>query len=210
MATPSAQKLALKKEAIYQTTQLDHYFENLGFPQRRTSVCFLYEYESLDHLKELWADPEYRARFSGGDHIGFNTLGRAFTADVLKKIDVPGFEQEERKLVLGVWKAPSGMPAEKFHDKMQEYYEAAASLHALQKNLIKYLIFIPNNNIESILQEFGRTPANDSLFILIESETWDNMIQILSDADYNALRTSVVQDLGSHEASYFAANLVPF
>jgi hypothetical protein len=59
---------------------------------------------------------------------------------VLKKIDIPGFEQEERKLVLGVWKAPSGMPAAKFHDKMQEYYEAAASLPALQKNLIKYLI----------------------------------------------------------------------
>ena len=37
----------------------------------------------------------------------------SFTADVLRKIDVPGFEeQNKRKLVLGVWKASSGVSAE--------------------------------------------------------------------------------------------------
>ncbi|KAJ7862276.1 hypothetical protein B0H14DRAFT_3863187 [Mycena olivaceomarginata] len=62
MATPSAQKLALKKEAIYQTTQLDQYFENLGFPQRRTSVCFLYEYEVFSRSSTLLPPDELTCR----------------------------------------------------------------------------------------------------------------------------------------------------
>ncbi|KAF7358484.1 hypothetical protein MVEN_00898900 [Mycena venus] len=173
LAVPAAQKNILKAEMYFQNQELNESFQALGWNVPQRGACVIaYELESQDNIDQIYEDPEFRKVYDGGADIGFHARGCCFTADVVHMHDVSnGTARAERRYAIGVYKFPS-------HELLAEFQQriaGAAALAATHKHIVKSSAWVPNQNMENYLREFGRPPTEPNAVILAEGETWEQL-----------------------------------
>ncbi|KAJ7894888.1 hypothetical protein B0H14DRAFT_3125437 [Mycena olivaceomarginata] len=89
-----------------------------------------------------------------------------------------------RVRAMGIFHAPVDLPKDVFHSKAEAIADAVLALPVSQRNLLKYELTIPNDNLDAYLGELGLPPPAGTVIITIEVETQEKLLEFAGDPDF--------------------------
>ncbi|KAJ7908933.1 hypothetical protein B0H13DRAFT_2330924 [Mycena leptocephala] len=195
---PVVQKL-LKLEMVL-TAHVDYYSRQNKYLSEPV-VLVMAQSETADQLIAAFGNPEVQKVFERGKEFGLHRGTCAFGVDVVPKID-SSVTPTGGIRVMGFYNVPPYVFSEQHFQKHHVFMDNAVALPAMQKNFRKLERWQYNNYLDDAIQGFGYPAAQPPIVYRAESESLDNAIKVLSDAELH----KSVQEGGK----YFSLNTNSF
>ncbi|KAJ7913710.1 hypothetical protein B0H13DRAFT_2326098 [Mycena leptocephala] len=204
LALPVAQRNFLKFDIIFQNDQLKDHIMALGFPEPQPTVCLRCEYETEANWVECLKDPDFVKAMDAERSWGFRDGACIFSADLVNKLDsgVP----RDRNVACGIFMVPAHMSYTSFQQRMEALIDGVFDLTApsLSSNM-----YVQNQKVEEHLQAAGYRSSQPALVVVTETQTMDEVIQVVNHAKVKNLIEAGKKDFSVHNDSIiFSADVV--
>ncbi|KAF7337080.1 hypothetical protein MVEN_02145200 [Mycena venus] len=211
LAFPVVKRNIVKLEIMFHNDRLDDHLKFLEFPHAEPTAIVMVQSETLDHLIEAVRDPEVQNLFDRAKEFCLQCSTSAFCVDVVPKSNWDSSDSSTSRdaHAIGIYKAPRNLSAEDYTKKMHALLDAWVGLSGIQKHGAKYELWLPNNAVFEDFRALGLSMAEPFYFIHGESETLEQMMEDMKDAEAQKLVIAANNEFGlSVDSCLFAVDVV--
>ncbi|KAJ7656790.1 hypothetical protein DFH06DRAFT_1198578, partial [Mycena polygramma] len=186
----SVQAKVLKFEMIVQNDLLDEHVGLFAFPAREPAVALAIQTETTEDLEAVLGDAAVQTLFRRVEESGVQPGNWVVPAYVTPKIEssVPARDMVH---IIGVYNVPRDVSVEEYSQKFHAFVDKYVALAAVQKNLVNYELWELRNVTT------WENPAPHAAFVVrADSETLENVLEYLNDAEAQSLVQEAKQDFG--------------
>ncbi|KAJ7206254.1 hypothetical protein GGX14DRAFT_132341 [Mycena pura] len=139
-----------------------------------------------------------------GRSWGFHDGACIFSADrVIKRdCDVP----RDRNVAIGILKVPAHVSPAEFRQKLEALIDG---IFDATKPTSRGTMYIQNLNADEHLQAAGYPPSQPTMILVVEYQTWDELIQLINNPEARSILEAGMKDFALHVDSIcFSADVV--
>ncbi|KAJ7860045.1 hypothetical protein B0H13DRAFT_1901217 [Mycena leptocephala] len=211
LAYPETQgcTMAIAELEIFQNNQLDASLNSLAYPETQGCTMAIAELESMDHFLEYIRDPAVRKILLEGEQFGFVSAASTCAVEGITRIEKSSLT--ERPLFVAIHKGPGITSPIQFQGNWSTTHDGCVALPVSQKNMLNHTVYLPNDGLTSEFQSLGIRAAEAAVIVMIQSETWDGMIEVricLGYPDMKRVITRANKDGLFVDSNCFGADLV--
>jgi len=115
---------------------------------------------------------------------------------------------QDRCSAIGIYKVPPSLSKEAFVQKCEELMDAVVA-SPIARNLLRYEMLIPNENLGEHLDTLGMPSVQGTVVIVAEFPSHETLTEILSDPGVKKIIANAKEGFGFHiDSTTFTADVI--
>ncbi|KAJ7793822.1 hypothetical protein B0H13DRAFT_1935379 [Mycena leptocephala] len=179
---PVAQSHFLKVEMMFQNDLLEDHIAAFGIPPTEPLVIVTAQTETVEDFvaaKVLTHPDAQKIIKRGKKEFGMHIGARAFSVDVVPKIDSPAGQSGVH--LMGVYTVPDHLATAQHEQKFHALVDDFVAFPIIQKNLMKYEMWLQNNSVDDLIRTFDYAAPSPIFVLRGECESWDKTLKMMRD-----------------------------